>query len=63
MNDRYLLIYFSNYKYSKIKRKYIYTFPTLENAIYHLSKSKHYTDERVIIIDLLKHDTLLDVEY
>lgn len=63
MNDRYILIYFSEYNYINVKKKHIFAFSTLENAIYHLSRVKTEDDKRVILIDIKTRKTLLDVEY
>lgn len=64
MENRYLLIYFSEYKYTnKNNKKYIFTFSTLYNALKHLKEFKYFSDKRVMIIDLLTRETLLDVEY
>lgn len=63
MSNRYLLIYFSEYKYINVKKKYIYRFSTLEDAIHHLSKMKSEDDKRVTLIDIKTGKTILDVEY
>ena len=63
MSDRYLLIYFSEYKYINVKKKHIFGFSTLEKAIYHLSRVKTEDDKRVILIDIKDRKTILDVEY
>lgn len=62
MTNRYLLIYFAEYKYQD-NQKFIYEFRTLSGALENIKKMKSEYDKRIIIIDLQDRKTLLDVEY
>ena len=62
MNNRYLLIYFAEYKYHD-NQKFICKFATLYEALANVKNMKSEYDKRIIIIDLFENKTLLDVEY